>query len=290
LTTMEIIAATDGSDPGTAAVRWAAREAARQRRQLRIIHAFEWESAEVRFDGGYEFVETGQQFAEAIVAAAVDEARRAAPTIRITSETLVGRPVPRLSAAADGAEILVLGNRGRGGFTSLLLGSVSRRVATHVACSVVVVRGNTDDGAGPVVVGCDDSPHSDHVLETAFEAADARGASLTVVRAYLPPTPLWPRNVSGVETPRADERSRVQERLAPWQDKYPEVTVETIISHDGPAPALIRRSHESRLVIVGSHDHGALANAMLGSTGTQLLHHAGCPVYIARPHLEHVVG
>ena len=146
MTTMEIIAATDGSDPGTAAVRWAAREAARQRRQLRIIHAFEWESAEVRFDGGYEFVETGQQFAEAIVAAAVDEARRAAPTIRIRSETLVGRP------------------------------------------------------------------------------------------------------------------------------------------------ALIRRSHESRLVIVGSHDHGALANAMLGSTGTQLLHHAGCPVYIARPHLEHVVG
>ena len=288
--TSQIVVGTEGTESSRAAVQWAAREASRRGALLRIVHVFDWEWASARYDAGSEYLDTAQQLADAVTGAAMSQARAVAPRIEMEADALIGNPVPRLLEVAEGAELIVLGNRGRGGFASLLLGSVSQRIATHAPCPVVIVRGRGDVTDGPIAVGVDDTDAADHVLRTAFEAAAERDAALAVIRTYLPPTPLWPRNVSGVETPRADERSRVQERLAPWQDKYPEVTVETIISHDGPAPALIRRSHESRLVIVGSHDHGALANAMLGSTGTQLLHHAGCPVYIARPHLEHVVG
>ncbi|GAA3950437.1 universal stress protein [Actinoplanes auranticolor] len=70
----------------------------------------------------------------------------------------------------------MLGSRGRGGFGGLLLGSVSRRVATHAPCPVVVVRGRGNVVDGPVAVGVDDSPAADTVLATAFEAAAGRNA------------------------------------------------------------------------------------------------------------------
>jgi nucleotide-binding universal stress UspA family protein len=109
-------------------------------------------------------------------------------------------------------------------------------------------------------------------------------------RAYLPTIPLWLRDVPATEVPTpdqdADERARLEELLAPWLAKYPEVPVETRVSHDSAAAVLVGVSHGARLVIVGSHNHGVVASAFLGSTDMQLLHHADCPVYITRPHFD----
>jgi nucleotide-binding universal stress UspA family protein len=153
---------------------------------------------------------------------------------------------------------------------------------------VVIVRGRGDVTDGPVAVGVDDSPAADRILETAFEAARSRGCALRIVRTYLPPLPLWLRDDMppvDVEPPELDatERSRLAELVAPWRAKYPEVTVETTLSHDSAASVLVSASHSGQLVVVGSHGHGVVAGALLGSTSLQLLHHADCPVYIARP-------
>ena len=132
----------------------------------------------------------------------------------------------------------MVGSRGRGGFASLLLGSVSQRVATHAPCPVVVVRGREDVADGPVAVGVDDSAAAEH--------------------------------------------ARLEELLSPWRLKFPEVPVEVLVSHDSPAAVLNGVSHGAQLVIVGSRGHGTVAGALLGSAGLQLLHHADCPVWIAR--------
>jgi nucleotide-binding universal stress UspA family protein len=286
--TKEIVVGTDGTASSQAAVQWAAREAQRGNRLLRIVHAFEWDWHESRYRVGTEYADIAWHLAQAVTATALDQARAVAPSLRIETDTLIGHAVPKLLAIADDAEIMVLGNRGRGGFASLLLGSVSQRVATHAPGSVVIVRGRGDVTDGPIAVGVDDSPGADHVLHTAFEEATSRDCALAVIRTYLPVTPLWigAPVPSGVPTPEqdADEHARLEELLAPWRMKYPDVAVEAILSHHSTAAVLEGVSHGAQLVIVGSRGHGTIAGALIGSTGLELLHHADCPVFIARPH------
>lgn len=76
--------------------------------------------------------------------AALDQAlasvRDASEGIEVVATVTEGRPVPVLLAAAAGAELLVVGSRGHGGFAGMLLGSVSQHCVQHAACPVVVIR------------------------------------------------------------------------------------------------------------------------------------------------------
>ncbi|SNY59521.1 universal stress protein [Paractinoplanes atraurantiacus] len=287
MNTRPVIVATDGTDCSAIAVDWAAHEARRRHLPLRIVHAFDWDWQDARYDFKGELVIIARKIAEAIVAAAWDRAREIAPDITIETDTLTGHAAPRLLEVSRGAELLVLGSRGRGGFTGLLLGSVSQRVATHAAGPVVVVRGHATAPSGPIAAGVDDSPAADLVLETAFTTAAGQGCPLTIVRAYLPVIPLWLSDVAPptVDTPQQDaaETERLEEQLAPWRAKYPGVPVKTVVTHESAAFALERESRHARLVVVGNRGHGLLAGAFLGSTTLQLLYHAACPVLITRP-------
>src|SRR5262249_5616860 len=148
-----------------------------------IVHAFDWDWHESRFDVGSEYIDVTRTLAEGLVAEAYDRARGIAPDIDIETDTLIGQATPELLLAAGGAELLVLGNRGRGGFADLMLGSVGQRLAAHAPCPVVVVRGRRNPD-GPVAAGVDDSPGADAVLAAAFGAAAARGDGLIVLRSF----------------------------------------------------------------------------------------------------------
>jgi nucleotide-binding universal stress UspA family protein len=290
--TPTIVVATDGAATGGATVRWAALEAARLDMNLRVVHVLDWDwnTARYEFDGGG--FEVARSLAENVTAAAAATARAVAPLVEVTEVTLIGNPAARLLDAAESAELLVVGSRGHGGFTGLLLGGVSQRLATHAPCPVVVVRGRADAAEGPVAVGVDDSDTTDHVLSTAFAAAAGRGTGLVAVRTYLPAVPLYygySVPAATIATPEQDtaERARLEEQLAPWRVKYPDVAVETLVSHDSAAGVLVGVSHGTQLVVVGSRGHGVIVGSMLGSTGLQLLHHADCPVYVDRPRKAH---
>ncbi|GIF22565.1 nucleotide-binding universal stress UspA family protein [Actinoplanes tereljensis] len=282
-----VIVGADGTDCSKAAVRWAAREAQRLGVPLRVTHAFDWEWREARYDMNHDYLDQARRMAEGITSNAVYEARVVAPELTIEGDPVVGNPAPRLLTDSETAQLLVLGSRGRGGFGSLLLGSVSQRVATHAKCSVVVIRGRGDVTEGPVVVGVDDSPVADTVLGTAFEAAAGRRSTLWVVHSYQPAVPLWVSGMAGIEVPAPDsddeEQTRLAAQLAPWRDKYPDVPVKTVFTHDNVASVLVAASAKAQLVVVGSRGHGVITGTLLGSTGLQLLHHAACPVYIVRP-------
>jgi len=282
---MTILVGTDGTDWSMAAVEWAAIEAQRRRTALRIVHAFDWDWHGARFEIGTQYIDIGRQLAEAVLTEAAERARECAPDLAIDTDTLIGPATPGLLQAAGGAELLVVGSRGRGGFTGLLLGSVSQRVAAHAPCPVAVIRGRDVPG-GPIVAGIDDSPAADRILAAAFEEAATQGCGLIVLHSLAPAIPPWLADVrrADVLSPedRAAELRRIEDLLAPWRDKYPGVLGETVLTHDTAAAALVHRSRESRLVVVGSGGHGAVGGSLLGAVGMQLLHHAASPVLIVR--------
>jgi nucleotide-binding universal stress UspA family protein len=286
--TPTIVVAVDGTEPSRAAVRWAAREAEQSNRPLLITHVLDWDWAAARYDFGGGQFRTARQLAENITARAAAEARIAAPNAKVDTDVQIGRPVAQLIITSEHADLLVLGHRGSGGFAGLALGSVSQRVATHAGCPVVVVRGRGAADEGPVAVGVDDSDSADQVLEAAFHAARDRGTSLVAIRSYLPVIPLYFGNnpPAKVHHPEQDdaERATLNEQLAPWRAKFPDVEVEALVSHDSAAAVLNGVSHSAQLVVVGSRGHGIIAGTVLGSTGLQLLHHAECPVLIVRSH------
>jgi len=103
--TKEILVGTDGTAASLAAVRWAAREAQRRRQPLRIVHAFDWEWQSARYSAGTEYIDVARQIADAVAAAALEQARAIAPTVQVEPDTLIGNPAPQLLAAAEDAEL-----------------------------------------------------------------------------------------------------------------------------------------------------------------------------------------
>jgi nucleotide-binding universal stress UspA family protein len=264
---MSVIVATDGTEAAAVAVRWAALEARRRRAGLRIVYAYDSDWLESRFDIGAEYLDVAESLAKAVVADARDRARAVVPDLPIETGILPGNAIPRLLEVAEGADLLVLGSRGRGGFAGMLLGSVSQRMAMHAPCPVAVVRDEAV-GDGAVVAGVDDSPSAEQVLPTAFAAAAKRDTTLIVIRSCLLDDP--------------DAAQRLEVRLTPYRERYPQVHVETVLTHDGAAAALVDATRHAALTVVGSHGHGTLAAALLGSTVLELLHRADCPVMVVR--------
>src|SRR5262245_40286045 len=136
-----IIVGVDNSPGSHHAVHWAAHEAVRSGRELVVMNAYDWHVAGARFQVAGGYAERLKELAEALVGESVREAEAAAPGVEAHGETVVGSAGRGLVEAGSPIDLIVVGNRGRGGFTSLLLGSVSHYVAVHASGPVVVVRG-----------------------------------------------------------------------------------------------------------------------------------------------------
>jgi nucleotide-binding universal stress UspA family protein len=138
-----IVVGIDGSDASSRALDFAAEEAALRAAALRIVCV--WEVPVTAYGDGMipvvtpEMFDSYQEHAQAIVDGAVARARAAQPGIEVSGEVVEGLPAGVLVEESEKASLVVVGTRGRGGFKSLLLGSVSGQVVHHAACPVVVV-------------------------------------------------------------------------------------------------------------------------------------------------------
>ncbi|HEY3467530.1 MAG TPA: universal stress protein, partial [Amycolatopsis sp.] len=87
------------------------------------------------------------------------------------------------------------------------------------------------------------------------------------------------------ESLERDEDRLLSQRLAGWQEKYPEVEIRRVLVRERPRHALLDVSEEAQLVVVGSRGRGGFTGMLLGSTSQALVQHAQCPVLVVRPEL-----
>jgi len=287
-----ILVGVDGSASASQAVAWAAREAVRRHRPVRLFHAcvLPPRSRHVTAHPGTQVPEALVEQGHHWLRRAKALAREAASGVAVETGLRVGTPVDVLVGESAHALMVVLGSRGLGGFRGMLLGSVSSGVAIQGQCPVVVVRGPMPDqpppDQGPVVVGVDGSPVSDAAVAFAFEEASLRQTSLVAVHTWL--------DVSVAETWAAlpfdidwkavadDENRLLAERLAGWSEKYPDVPVRREVLRDRPVRGLLAQAEGAQLIVVGSRGRGVASRMGLGSTSQALLHYGECPVAVVR--------
>jgi nucleotide-binding universal stress UspA family protein len=273
-----VIVGTDGSPASHAAVAWAADEALREGRPLRIVHVQEPWTLGLPDIPPPMADEAAAVEAREILQEAAALAVQGRPGLAVETENIQGETVRALRTVAERGGELVLGSRGRGRFAELLLGSTTLRVAGHAPRPVVVVRGETASRRGEVAVGVA-FDHDQHApLTYAFEAAERRGARLRAVHAW-DVTDSFARQAR--EDPGfIDPLDRLNELLEPWRTRHPGVKVVEEAVTDHPASALAEASSGADLLVLGTHGRGALGTLFLGSTGHAVLHHARCPVAI----------
>ncbi|WP_030911332.1 universal stress protein [Streptosporangium amethystogenes] len=284
-----IIAGTDGSTGATAAVEWAADDAARTGLPLRIVTAVHrWPNDLSRFvaPDGEDLMTRG---ARRILDEAEATARTRHPAIEVSTALIEGLPPVVLRDQGQDATEIVIGSRGLGGFAGAVIGSVSMHVAGHAHCPVVVVRpgqvpthGEIGE-IGEITVGIDDSDACEPALAYAFEQAKLRGCTLRAIYAWqLPVHAYAPEIAYDMDEIRIAQHAVVADRLATWQQKYPEVSLIENVRCAHPVEALTKASTGSDLLVVGSHGRGALGSLLLGSVSRGVLHHAHCAVAVVR--------
>lgn len=287
-----ITVGVDGSAGSSAAVAWAARIASLRHLQLKIVYGRQPTGL---YGGGLSgltaLVDAIQADGERIIADARSLAASVDKNLVITTELPNDPPVPMLIDESRHARMLVVGRSGAGGFTGMVVGGTTATVASHAHGPVAVIRGRQATtmvpDSGPVVAGIDGSPNSEPAIGVAFEEASLRGVPLVAVHAWndvtYEDTHGTARILTQPDTLEEAEQRLLAERLAGWQEKYPEVEVRPLLVRDRPRHALLEASETAQLVVVGSHGRGGFTGMLLGSTSQALVQHAGCPVLVVRP-------
>jgi nucleotide-binding universal stress UspA family protein len=298
---MPIVVGVDGSEQALCAMEWAAREAVRRKAPLRIVSVSAMPSRTRPYSVTPATVpDTLHKISARALATALTRAREVAPGLLVDADLVTGAPAQALTASASGASMLVVGARGAGGFSAMVLGSVSRYVAMNAPSPVVVAREDNMAVHREIVVGIGDPVEAADSLGFAFEEASMRGARLRAVHALPPyPAPMspddedlklagWLHAMPSADMPgdpgeppdEAAAAAELAQVLARWQDKYPEVSVSRDIVRGHPGSVLASYAARADLIVIGRHGDASRGLAAAGSIQHPVLSHAHGPIAI----------
>lgn len=284
----EIVVGVDGSPTSTAAALWAAALADRLDSPLHIACAVQeptFYMAESVMVIPEEVWEQQRRTAEEIVDEAAKAILERHPYLSVATHVDAVPPAEMLVDLSASARLMVVGSSGTGLVLSTLLGSTAKVVADTAACPVVVWREGPGDPNSPILVGIDGSATSAAAIAMAFEIASRLEVPLIAAHVWSAAS-----QAGGVTLPllidwaaiEKEESVLLAESLAGWVEKYPDVVVERVLRQSNPAHTLVDLSEHAQLVVVGSRGRGPVRSALLGSTSSNLTHHARCPVMICR--------
>jgi len=279
-----IVVGVDGSRASSAAIRFAAHEAARLGAPLRLVHVLA------------EFVPVApmhpllpcdlEETGRAILARALAETRALQPTVRTTTSLLDGPRVRALVQVARTARLIALGHERHPTIDRLLTGATVTGVASAAACPVVAVPPDWSATGthGSVLVGVKSLTESSQLLRRAFETAAQRGARLVVVHAWE-----LPAEYDDLITVRVDQLAwqdrathAIDRAIATFRDAYPEVKVDIRVVHGQAAHALREASEGADLMVLARRAR-VFPIGHLGGTARALLRHSSCPVAVVPP-------
>jgi nucleotide-binding universal stress UspA family protein len=297
-----VVVGVDDSAGGRSALVWALRTAASRGARLEVVAAFpvdySWTDAYLLDPRRIDATRRGT---EARIRAMVVEARSeagaaagaGAGSVDVEEVVVAGAAAEHLVDRSRGADLLVVGSRGRGALPGALLGSVSLRCVMHAHCPVVVVHEQepaaAENGPPTVVVGVDGSPASRAALDVAAREARHRGARMEVVVAYrLADT--WNDVEEVTSVPAEELRRRVEATVSADVSEVlgaggapDRPRVDIVVVEGSPADVLVRRAEGADLLVVGSRGQGTLPGLVLGSVALRVVVRARCPVLVVRP-------
>jgi nucleotide-binding universal stress UspA family protein len=283
-----VLVGVDGSASAQRALRWAAEAAVLRAIGLDVVHA--WSTPyplypQEIFADPAPFEEAAQGLLDDAVETLARAEAVPAPIRPVLVEDAPASALIRLSAKA---ELLVVGTRGRGGFASLRLGSVSHKCVHHAHCPIAIVPPTwIGNDHGRVVVGVDGSVPSRSALIWAIQEAARRHACLAVLHAIDQGqlvTPFGPVVTVPREELEKSSQMLLEEMLhrsAHDAGVQPD-DVELVPATTGAARALIEAAHDADLLVVGSRGRGGFRGLLLGSVSQQCVNQAPCPVVVVR--------
>jgi nucleotide-binding universal stress UspA family protein len=291
-----VVVGVDESSGAAAALSWAVREAEMRNWSLTALLAWGFLDQHHAVSGqpfNPSYSESDAVAAlDAIVAAAIGAAAAATVERRVVND-LAARA---LLAASVEADLLVVGARGLGGFSGLLLGSVSQQSLHHATCPVAVLREGTHHAVeriGRIVVGIDGSDTARRALEWALDAARVHQAAVEVVHAWTMPYGSGVGMGMGIVaaafdvTPAEDAARRTLDAAVDSADTsgLPSPVTRTMTCGSAAA-AILEAAEDADLVVVGSRGLGGFKGAVLGSVSHNIAHRATCPVVVVPPAIE----
>lgn len=283
-----ILVGADGSPESEAAIRWATREAVMRDQPITLLHAIapvvvswpvaylESSYAESQHIYAREVIEKAQK----TVQASAGEAQP--PAVR--TEVVHVDAASALVTASRDAYMTVVGSRGLGTIGRALLGSVSGGLVHHGHGPIAIIhadQAHAPDNTSPVLVGVDGSSASEDATALAFDEASRRGVDLLALHAWSD-VGVFP--ALGMDWHEYEDEGNevLGERLAGWQEQYPDVHVQRRIVCDQPARWLIEESQKAQLVVLGSHGRGGFAGMVLGSVSSKVSQASKAPVIVVR--------
>ncbi len=284
-----IVVGIDGSASSGRALGWAARQAALEHRTLALVHAAHLGATGDVLWGSVPGVEVARvlddlaQTGRALLEEAAERVRREEPGVEVQQVLSTDDPRSLLLGGSAVAAMTVLGSRGRGLMTSLLLGSVSLAVSKHATGPVVVVRESEPGAAhGRVVVDVDGTADSLPAIELAYHTAAFRSLPLTALHVFWDAVHRDSEEhvVHDDEPGLGDVRALLAESVAGMQEKYPEVQDRLVLERGFRDRQLVRAAESAVLVVVGARRRGLLDDFLHSSVAATVVEHARCDVAV----------
>jgi len=285
-----IVVGVDGSAHARQALRFALSEAALRGARVDVVGS--WAVPPLAATGvglvpAFDLLRTelGDSTRE-VLAGELADAADAAAGVEVEQHVAQGDAAGALVEAAAGADLLVVGSRGRGGVTGTVLGSVSRACLHHAPCPVAVVHDAGPTERSRIVVGVDGSPGAGAALEWAYAEARLRAVGVYAVCAYDEPwgiASLGMSSAAAVAELRTALAVGAERALEAAEAAAPEgvgVTGEAIRGAAGPA--LVSASDGSALLVVGSRGRGGFTSLLLGSVSQYCAANARGVVLVVR--------
>ena len=289
---MKVLLAVDGSTSSDRAASLVANLAWPMGSTIEVVTVYPGTAAMFEMPGVVLTADVIQETEDAMEAEArrivIKVARRiAAPDLTVETQVLRGRAATAVldQASEFKADLIVVGNRGRGPFESAVLGSVSAEVVDHSQVSVLVAR---RDHIARILLGEDGSKSAAAAADTVRRWSALHGAPIRVL-SVADVDPQWNpwlrgaemRSAQAASTASMHEHQEALSRNTAADLEKAGLVAEGVVEDGNPAHRLVEAAvnWDADLIVMGTHGHSGLG-PVIGSVARAVLYHAPCSILV----------